>query len=304
MTALASIIDHVGSALSGLFHVIVNPLEVWNFADGEAVMRIIYYGASAELFILFAMVSTGIFIAGLVDREFLWRVVAVLEGFANGVGRVAAWAGLLLVVQQIMVIFLQAVFRVSDIGLGPAGLGFERPLGWWGDSLKLHNALVVVLCCAYTFVQGGHVRVDLFYARARYGTRRAIDMFGALVFMIPALLVIWHYAWFFMWRHLVNPKVNATDTLEAMIRKARAFRWQPETIGFSPNGFDAYFVFKVLIVVFAFMMLVQALAVFYRAYLEFTGGEEEAGRGLDRDRLEPGEVEMAGPQDLARGENR
>ena len=283
MATISWIVEHVWSALSGLVYVLLHPLTVWNLSEPEAVMRVVYYGASAEVYLLFCIVFTGIFVAGVLNREFLWRVVFGLEGFSNMVGRLAAWAGLLMVLQQIMVIFLQAIFRVSDIGLGPAGLGFDRPLGWWGDGLKLYNAIVVCLCCAYTFVQGGHVRVDLFYAGARYRTKRIIDMFGSLVFMIPALLLIWHYSWFFMWRHLINPKVNASDTLEGLIRKARAFRWQPETIGFSPNGFDAYFLFKVLIVAFAFMMLLQAVTFFYRSYLEFTGGEREQGRGLDID---------------------
>lgn len=283
MTAIGWIFEHVWSAIAGLIYIFSNPLTVWNLSEPEAVMRLVFYGASAELFILFAILSIGVFIGGLANRDFLWRVVNVLEGFSNGVGRLAAWAGLIMVLQQIMVIFLQAIFRVPDIGLGPAGLGFDRPLGWWGDGLKLYNAIVVCLCCSYTFVQRGHVRVDLFYAGARFRTKRVIDMFGSIVFMIPALLLIWYYSWFFMWRHLINPKVSASDTLEGMIRKARAFRWQPETIGFSPNGFDAYFLFKVLIVAFAFMMLVQAVAFFYRSYLEFAGGEEDEGRGLDLD---------------------
>ena len=286
MAALSWIIEHAWSALSGLVYVLLNPLTVWNLSEPEAVMRFVYYGASPELFLLSTMLFFGVFAYGVYNREFLWRIVGGLEGFSNSIGRLAAWAGLLMVLQQIMVIFLQAIFRVSDIGLGPVGLGFDRPLGWWGDSLKLYNAIVVCMCCAYTFVQGGHVRVDLFYAGVKYRTKRVIDMFVALFFMIPALLLIWHYSWFFMWRHLINPKVNASDTLDGMIRKARAFRWQPETIGFSPNGFDAYFLFKVLIVFFAFMMMVQAAAVFYRSYLEFVGGEDDEGRGLDRDILD------------------
>jgi hypothetical protein len=35
---------------------------------------------------------------------------------------------------------------------------------------------------------------------------------------------------------------------DRMLMQARIFRWNMETIGFSPNGFNAYFLFKVLIV--------------------------------------------------------
>ena len=44
-------------------------------------------------------------------------------------------------------------------------------------------------------------------------------------------------------------------------------RWNVETIGFSPNGFTAYFLFKVLLVTFtALMIFIHAVAFFYRSY--------------------------------------
>ena len=252
------------------------------------------------------MVSGGIFIAGLANREFLWRVVVALEGFANGVGRVAAWAGLLLVLQQIMVIFLQGIFRVSDIGLGPAARIRAAPRLVERQPEAPQTRSSSCSAAPTPFVQGGHVRVDLFYAGARYRTKRAIDMVGALVFMIPALLRHWHYAWFFIVAPPREPQGQRHPTRRGdapqgagVSLAARDHRLFAQRGGSTPISSS-----KVLIVVFALMMLVQALAVFYRAYLEFTGGEGEAGRGLDRDRIEPGEVEMAGPQDLAHGGRR
>jgi hypothetical protein len=81
-----------------------------------------------------------------------------------------------------------------------------------------------------------------------------------------------------------------------MLMKARAFRWNVETIGFSPSGFDAYFLFKVLLVAFAGMVFLQAVAFFYRSYLEWKEGPASEGRYLDSDTLEPGEIEMAAPE--------
>jgi len=280
---VAWILDHLWSALAGLAYVLTHPGAAFDLADPEAVMRIVHYGASPELLILFLLTSGAVFAIGAIRRPFLWRVVRVLEGVANGVGRIAAWAGLLMVLQQVMVIFLQSVFRVTEISVGAGGFGLTRSLGWYSDGLKLHNAVIVCLCCAYAFVQGGHVRVDLFYAGARFRVKRLIDMAGALVFMIPTLLLIWYYAWFFLWRHLINPKVAASDTLERLMQKSRAFQWSVETIGVSPDGFSAYFLFKLLLVAFCLTMLLQALAVFYRAYLECVEGEASAGRHLDRD---------------------
>ena len=60
-------------------------------------------------------------------------------------------------------------------------------------------------------------------------------------------------------------------------------KWNVETIGFSPNGFNGYFLFKVLLVAFTAMVFLQAIAFFYRSYLEFKEGPESEGKYLDRD---------------------
>jgi hypothetical protein len=66
-----------------------------------------------------------------------------------------------------------------------------------------------------------------------------------------------------------------------------------ETIGFSPNGFNAYFLFKILLVLFCAMIILQAIAFFYRSYLEMKEGEASDGKYLDRDQLGDEEAELA-----------
>lgn len=250
----------------------------------QALMRFIYYGASVELF--FVVLTTLIIVTtvGLLNNRFMWGCVRVLEGFANKVGRFFAWAGLLMVLQQILIIFMQRIFAVSEISLG-FGLSFNHDVSWWSEELKFYNAMIVCLCATYTFVQGGHVRVDLIYSVVSYRTKRIIDMFGAIVLMIPAALIMWLYGWFFLWRHLVVPNPSASDELDRLLNKARALRWNIETIGFSPNGFNAYFLFKILLIAFVFMVMLQAVAFFYRSYLELKEGPASEGRYLDRDNL-------------------
>jgi TRAP-type mannitol/chloroaromatic compound transport system permease small subunit len=266
-----------------------------DWSNGEAVMRFIYYGGSHEFFFVVLtalLILTGL---GLWRNRIMWGAVRVLEAFANTTGRIFAWAGLLMVLQQIVIVFVQRIFAAAEITIG-FGSAFSFYVSWWAESLKLHNALIVALCCAYTFVQGGHVRVDLVYSAVGFRTKRVIDMVGSLIFMMPFAVFVWLYAWYFMWRHLVTPVVSASDRLEQMLMKARAFRWNVETIGFSPNGFNAYFLFKMLLVAFAAMVFLQAIAFFYRSYLEWKEGPESEGRYLDRDRLDTGEIEMAGPE--------
>jgi len=279
-------LQNIALAPYHLFLALTNPQAWLNWSDPEAVMRFIYYGASVEFF--FVIITTFLVITALGmfwKRQILWVCVRGLEMFANGVGRFFAWAGLLMVLQQVMIVFLQRIFRVAEIQIGPMGAAFARDLSWWGEELKLYNALVVCLCVSYTFVQGGHVRVDLFYSAMKYRTKRAVDMFGSIVFMMPAIVITYLFAWFFMWRHLMTPTVTASSDLDRMLMQSRIFRWNVETIGFSPNGFDAYFLFKILIVAFCVMVFLQSIAFFWRSYLEFVEGEDEAGKYVDKDYL-------------------
>ena len=279
------LLQNIALAPYYLFMAITNPAAWLNWADPEAVMRFIYYGASVELFFVVFTTVLVLTVLGMAwNREILWWCVRVLEGFANAVGRTAAWAGLVMVLIQVMIVFLQRIFRVAEIQLGPFGTSLAYDLSWWAEGLKFWNALVVCLCVSYTFVQGGHVRVDLVYSAVKHRTRKMIDMFGCIFFMLPAVTITYLYAWFFMWRHLMTPAVTSTSDLDRMLMQARIFRWNVETIGFSPNGFNAYFLFKVLIVVFCILVFLQAVAVFWRSYLEWLEGEDSANKYLDRDK--------------------
>ena len=260
--------------------------------DKQSLMRFIYYGGSVEFFyfvFVTFLVLTGI---GLWRNSFMWGMVRGLEWIGNWVGRIAAWAGLLMVLQQVMIVLVQRIFASVQITLG-FGLPFSKDISWWAEELKLYNAMIVCLCVSYTFIQGGHVRVDLIYAAVSYRTKKLIDMFGALFFMVPAAVLIWMYGWYFLWRHLVTPKVSASDQLERLVgAKWRALKWNVETIGFSPNGFNAYFLFKVLLVLFTLLVFIQALAFFYRSFLEWKEGPESEGKYLDRDILGDDDAEL------------
>ena len=155
--------------------------------------------------------------------------------------------------------------------------------------LKLYNAIVVCLCLAYTFVQGGHVRVDLVYAPVSYRAKKIIDMTGSVIFMMPMAVLMWLYSWYFMWRHLITPKPSASEGFDRLLMKARALRWNVETIGFSPNGFSAYFLFKILIVLMCAFIFLQAVTFFWRSLLELREGPESEGKYHDHDRIEAGE---------------
>jgi len=269
-------------------------LAAWvDWSQSTSIMRVVYYGGSVEFFFFWFTIAVVITLIGINRTRFLWGCVIGLETMANLIGRIAAWAGLVMVLQQIVVVFMQRIFAASEISIG-FGKALTFDVSWWSEELKLYNAMIVCLCCTYTFVQGGHVRVDLVYSNVAFRTKKIIDMAGSLFFMAPMAVLIWMYGWYFMWRHLITPKPSASSTFDRLEMQARALRWNVETIGFSPNGFNAYFLFKVLLVLFAGLVFLHAVAFFWRSLLECLEGEDSANKHLDKDVLDAGEEAMHG----------
>jgi TRAP-type mannitol/chloroaromatic compound transport system permease small subunit len=274
-------------------YAVTHPASWLDWSNSQSMMRFIYYGGSQEFFFVVFTAFLILTAVGMWRNSIMWGTVRFLEGMANTVGRFFAWAGLLMVIQQIVIVFMQRIFTRPDISFG-FGIPLQFDISWFAEELKLYNALVVCLCVTYTFVQGSHVRVDLFYSAVKYRSKKVIDMVGSIIFMMPSAILIWMYGWYFMWRHLVTPKVSASDSIDLLMRKSKLLKWNVETIGFSPNGFTAYFLFKILLVTFAALVFLQAVAFFYRSYLEWKEGPESEGKYLDKDTLGEGEEAYEG----------
>ena len=265
-------------------YAVSNPGMWLDWSEKKSIMRFVYYGGSVEFFFAVLLIFLALFIVGVFRPAFMWGNIRLLEGFANTVGRFFAWAGLIMVLQQVLIIIMQRIFTRPDIVIG-FGIPLSYDISWYAEELKLYNALVVSLCATYTFVQGGHVRVDLFYAGAKFRTKKIVDMFGSIVFMLPMAVLIWMYGWYFLWRHLIVPKPSASDALDRLLAKSRVLKWNVETIGFSPNGFTGYFLFKILLVAFAGMIFIHAWAFFMRSFQELREGQSSENKYRDLDQL-------------------
>lgn len=293
LDAILWVFQNIAMAFYNLAYAVSHP-QLWlDWSDKQAIMRVVYYGGSVEFFFVAFTIFLVLTAIGIWKNSFMWCLVRGFEGFANTVGRFAAWAGLIMVIQQIIIVFIQRIFARPDLVFG-FGIPLQFDVSWYSEELKLYNALIVTLCATYTFVQGGHVRVDLIYSAVGHTTKRVIDMVGSLIFMMPMAVLTWMYGWYFMWRHLIVPNPSASDTLDRLLMKSRALRWNVETIGFSPNGFNGYFLFKVLLISFAGMVFLHAMAFFWRSYLEFKEGPESANKYLDKDTLGVGEEAFEG----------
>ncbi|HXF89015.1 MAG TPA: TRAP transporter small permease subunit [Xanthobacteraceae bacterium] len=144
------------------------------------------------------------------------------------IGRTAAWAAVFIVVVQFAVVVLRYGFGVGSV--------------WLSESILYGHALLFMLAAAWTLREEGHVRVDIFYAQAAPRRKAMIDLIGALVLLLPFMLVL---------AVLALPYVAQSW---AVLERSR------ET-----SGLPAVFLLKTLIPVFALLFALQGIAQAIRA---------------------------------------
>jgi TRAP-type mannitol/chloroaromatic compound transport system permease small subunit len=167
------------------------------------------------------------------------RWIARLEAVNGAVGAAVRWLALAMVLLQFAVVVLRHVFGISYIFLSEG-------------VLYMHAALFM-LGAGYTLLVDAHVRVDIFYSRLSARGRAAIDLAGALGFLLPSLLVLAWFTW---------PSVrNSWAVLEGPI---------------SVGGIPASFLLKSLIPAFCILLIVQGLACALRDLLCLKAGKNAA----------------------------
>jgi TRAP-type mannitol/chloroaromatic compound transport system permease small subunit len=164
------------------------------------------------------------------------RTIDMLNEIA---GRVIAWLTFGTVSVCFLVVILRYVFSIGFV--------------WLQELYVWQHAIVFMLGAGYTFLHGGHVRVDIFYARMSPRRRAIVDLFGTLVFLLPWLAVILYYGMPFLtlsWR-LLEPSSQA-------------------------GGLPGYFLLKSVIPTFCVLVGLQGLALAARSLLVLSGREEYA----------------------------
>ncbi len=156
------------------------------------------------------------------------RLAAALDRVNAGVGAAVRWLALAMLLVQIAVVVLRYGFGFSDIALNES-------------VLYLHGALFM-LGAGYTLLVDGHVRVDIFYARASRRRKAWIDAFGHVFLLAPSMSLLLYWSW---------PSVrNSWSILEGPI---------------SVGGIPASFLLKSLIPAFCILLLVQSAACLLRS---------------------------------------
>ncbi|MDN2565913.1 TRAP transporter small permease subunit [Aquibium sp. A9E412] len=168
------------------------------------------------------------------------RIATALDQVNRIVGATVRWLALAMVLVQFATVILRYVYGISFIFLNES-------------VLYMHGALFM-LGAGYTLLVDGHVRVDIFYSALSRRGRAAVDAFGAVAFLFPAMLLLSWYAW---------PSVrNSWAVLEGAI---------------SVGGIPASFLLKSLIPAFCALLVVQGLACLLRDAAVLAGAGRQAG---------------------------
>jgi TRAP-type mannitol/chloroaromatic compound transport system permease small subunit len=166
-------------------------------------------------------------------RDTLQHTASLIDHLNAGIGSVAAWAVLVMVLVQFAIVMLRYVFGFGSL--------------WMQESLHYLLAMLVLFAAPWTLQANGHVRVDIFYADASTRTKAKIDLAGSLLLLIPFMAaVIW-----FSWSYASRSWAIMEGSREA-------------------GGIPLVFLLKSSIPAFAMLLLLQGVAQAFRAALTLT----------------------------------
>lgn len=158
------------------------------------------------------------------------RIADEIDRITAAVGRIATWCALYVVLAEFAVVVLRYALGFGSIRLQ--------------ESVLYAHAGLFMLAAAWTLQTDGHVRVDIFYSHATARARAAIDLLGAIVFLLPFAAVLFAL------------------TLPYVERSWHIFEASPQ-----PSGLPFVYLLKTVILVFAALIGLQGVAQALRAAL-------------------------------------
>jgi TRAP-type mannitol/chloroaromatic compound transport system permease small subunit len=167
-------------------------------------------------------------------KETAQRIANGIDRATAAIGRAAAWCCLFIVLAEFAVVVMRYAFGIGSIRLQ--------------ESVLYAHAALFMLAAAWTLQIDGHVRVDIFYARASPRTKALIELVGALVFLLPFTVVI------------------GALSLPYVARSWAIFEGSRET-----SGLPFVYLLKTLIPLFALLLGLQGVAQAIRAWLVMSG---------------------------------
>lgn len=130
--------------------------------------------------------------------EFMTRVSEGLDRVIVTIGKIAAWAGLALILVTIFDVVTRRYFNLGSTKLQEAEWHF--------------HTILFALCLGYAYLKDSHVRIDLVRESLSERSQWWIELAGCLFFLLPYCgLVIW-FGIDFVERSFATSEISASAT--------------------------------------------------------------------------------------------
>ncbi|MEQ5868315.1 TRAP transporter small permease subunit [Sagittula sp. NFXS13] len=169
--------------------------------------------------------------------KILGRIASVICAINAAVGTILSWLSVGIVLVCFTVVVQRYVFAVSHV--------------WMQDLYIWMNGAMFTGVAGFALLRDNHVRVDIFYRPATPRKKAVIDLVGVLLFLMPAMYVVWIYALPFVQRS-----------------------WRYGEGSANVGGMPALFVLKTFILAFAVLIALQGLAMILRSILMLADRED------------------------------
>lgn len=128
----------------------------------------------------------------------LFKVAEAIDWLVIWVGRIAAWAGVVLVGVTVYDVFTRYLLDLGSTRL--------QDFEWW-----LHTALFS-FCLGYAYLKDAHVRIDLIRDNLSRRTKHALELIGCLLALLPYSLLVLYFSSDYAWRSFVIDEGSKSAT--------------------------------------------------------------------------------------------
>jgi TRAP-type mannitol/chloroaromatic compound transport system permease small subunit len=174
--------------------------------------------------------------------KFLDSLATGIDALNEYIGRGTAWVALIMVMVQFAVVIMRYVFSIGFIPMQ--------------ESIWYMHGILFMVGAGYTLLHDGHVRVDIFYREASARRKALVDMIGALIFLIPLMVLTMWLSWSYV--------INSWKTFEGSTEI---------------SGLPLIFLYKTVIWVFAILLGLQAISMAVRGLQTLLGNETQPTTG-------------------------
>lgn len=151
------------------------------------------------------------------------NIANIFDNINKYTGYLCAFLVVLMTVNVFIVVFLRYLFGISFI--------------WLQETYVWMHAYIFMAGAGFTYLNDAHVRIDIIYRSSSKVYKAIVDLVGNIFLLMPFLYIIWSYSFPFVYKSFQINEVS---------REA--------------GGLPMLFLLKAAILIFAFLLFIQALS--------------------------------------------